>query len=316
MSKKIKVVVTGGAGFIGSNLVDVLVGRGFAVHVIDNLVNGKKENVNKKAVLHVVDITDLKEVRPIVKGAGYVFHLAALPRVQYSIAHPDTTNATNITGTLNMLIASAEAGVKRFVYSASSSAYGSQKIFPLRETMTANPLSPYGLQKYVGELYCRLWQQVFGLPTVSLRYFNVYGPRQNDEGAYALVIAKFLKQRAQGEPMTITGDGKQTRDFTSVHDVVRANLLAMKSRKVGRGEVINIGCGNNQSIRRIAQLIGGPVVHIARRLEPHDTLADNSLARKLLGWRPQVSIEKGIAELKDCPCPCGSGDKYKKCHGK
>jgi UDP-glucose 4-epimerase len=169
---------------------------------------------------------------------------------------------------------------------------------PLIESMEARPKSPYGLQKYVGELYARLWSEVYGLPTVSLRYFNVYGPGASDEGAYALVIARFLKQRRAGEPMTITGDGSQTRDFTHVRDVVRANLLAAQSNTVGTGEVINIGAGRNASVNRIAELIGGPTVFVPARLEPHDTLADNQKAKKLLGWQPEVPLEEGIAELK------------------
>lgn len=297
--KKTKVIVTGGAGFIGSNLVDALIEEGFDVHVIDNLCNGKKDNINKKAKFHIADIRNLKEIKPVFKKAEYVFHLAALPRVQYSIEHPDETNEANINGTLNVLIAAKDAGVKKLIYSASSSAYGDQKIMPLKEDMKANPKSPYGLQKYVGELYCRLFYEVYGLPTVSLRYFNVYGPRQSAEGAYALVIAKFLKQKAEGKPMTITGNGKQTRDFTHVSDVARANILAMKSSKVGKGEVINIGCGNNQSVNKIAKLIGGDIVYVPARLEPKDTLADNSLARKMIGWIPKVMIEEGIKRLME-----------------
>lgn len=293
-----KIIVTGGAGFIGSNLVDALVGRGFNVHVIDNLSNGKKANVNKKAKLHVLDITDINSIKPVFKETDYVFHLAALPRVQYSIEQPAESNKTNVEGTLNVLISAAEAKVKKVIYSASSSAYGDQAVMPLKENFAPAPKSPYGLQKYLGELYCRLWSDVYGLPTVSLRYFNVYGPRYNSDGAYALVIGKFLRQRLNNEPMTITGDGKQTRDFTHVRDVVRANILAMENRKVGQGEVMNIGAGKNQSMNMVAQLIGGPVIYIPARLEPKHTLADNSLARKLLGWKPEVKFEDGISELK------------------
>lgn len=292
-----KVVVTGGAGFIGSHLVDALVEQGFKVHVIDNLSAGKKDNVNKKAVLHVCDILNLKDVAPIIKGADCVFHLAALPRVQYSIENPKETDEVNSGGTLNVLIAASKGKVRRVVYSASSSAYGDQKEMPLREDMVALPKSPYGLQKYIGELYCKLFWEVYGLETVALRYFNVYGPRFNPEGAYALVIGKFITQRQSGQPLTITGDGKQTRDFTHVSDVVRANLLAMKSSKVGHGEVMNIGAGHNISIGKLAKLIGGPVKHIAPRLEPKDTLADHSLAKKLLNWIPKVKIEEGIKNL-------------------
>ncbi len=304
-----KVVVTGGAGFIGSHLTDALVARGCEVHVIDSLSGGKKEHVNPKARFHKKDIRNLADIQPIIKGATFVFHLAALPRVQYSIEHPSETHDVNVTGTLNVLLASKEAGVKRVVYSASSSAYGDQpartigsirsggKTLPLRENMAPLPKSPYGLQKYIGEQYCRVWSAVFGLETVSLRYFNVYGPRMNPDGAYALAIGKFLKQRKEGKPLTIWGDGTQTRDFTHVSDVVRANLLAAESRKVGKGEAINIGAGRNFSVNELAKLIGGKVAHIAPRLEPHDTLADNSLAKKLLGWTPQVKLEDGIKEL-------------------
>ncbi|MFA6601679.1 MAG: NAD-dependent epimerase/dehydratase family protein [Candidatus Paceibacterota bacterium] len=297
-AKKEKVIVTGGAGFIGSNLVKELVKKGFEVHIIDNLSNGKKENIHPQAKLHNLDITDFKELRPVFKGVSYVFHLAALPRVSFSIEHPLETNAANVTGTLNILRAASEAKVKRLIYSASSSAYGDQKIMPLREDFLANPKSPYGLQKYIGELYCSLWSTVYGLPTVCLRYFNVYGPGQSSEGAYALVIAKFLKQKSEGKALTITGSGKQTRDFTHVSDVVRANILAMESSKVGKGEVINIGAGHNVSVKNIAKMIGGQVEHIPARFEPKNTLADNSKARRLLGWKPEVAIEDGIEELK------------------
>lgn len=308
--RRTKVVVTGGAGFIGSHLADALVERGFVVHVIDNLSGGKKENISPDAIFHKIDIRDLKAIKPIIKDARFVFHLAALPRVQYSIEHPEETNEVNVTGTLNILIAAKEGGVKRVIYSASSSAYGDQparttgivqsggKTLPLVETMTPNPKSPYGLQKYVGELYARVFSEVHGLETVSLRYFNVYGPRLNPDGAYALAIGKFLKQRKAGKPLTIWGDGTQTRDFTHVRDVVRANFLAAESKKVGRGEVLNIGAGRNFSVNQLVKLIGGEVVHEPPRIEPHDTLADNSLARKLLGWKPEVALEEGIAELK------------------
>jgi len=292
-----KILVTGGAGFIGSNLVDELVRQKHRVLVIDNLSGGKRKNVNPKAKFYKADITDMKKIKSLFRGVDYVFHLAALPRVQFSIENPIESDAVNVRGTLNVLVASVNAGAKRVIYSASSSAYGDQKKMPLQETFLANPKSPYGTQKYIGELYCKTWSEVYKLSTVCLRYFNVYGPRQNPEGAYALVIAKFIKQKLAGQPMTITGDGKQTRDFTNVKDVVRANILAMKSKKVGKGETINIGAGKNQSILRVAQLIGGPIKFIPARFEPRDTLADNKLARKLLGWRPTVSIEEGVDEL-------------------
>lgn|SRR3989344_4351428 len=294
---KKRAVVTGGAGFIGSHLVDALIAKGYDVDVIDNLSAGKKEHVNPDAILHVVDIRNLEEISPIIKGADYVFHFAALPRVQYSIENPIETNEVNVTGTLNVFSAAQKGGVSRVVYSASSSAYGDQETMPLHEEMSAEPLSPYGLQKYIGEQYARLFHVVYGLSTVSLRYFNVYGPRFDPEGAYALVIGKFLKQRTDGVPISITGDGEQTRDFTHVRDVVRANILAAESPSVGNGEVINIGAGRNVSINRIAQLIGGEIVYVPARLEPKHTLASNERALKLLGWKPEIQVEEGIAEL-------------------
>ncbi|MCR4330746.1 MAG: NAD-dependent epimerase/dehydratase family protein [Patescibacteria group bacterium] len=292
-----KMVIVGGAGFIGSHVTDALVLRGFNVHVIDNLSAGKREYVNDKATLHVVDIVNYEDIAPIIAGAYAVFHFAALPRVQYSIEHPIETNTVNVGGLLNVLEAARSGGVKRVIYSASSSVYGDQEKMPLTEDMRASPLSPYGLQKYIGELYCALFSTVYGLKTVSLRYFNVYGPRQDPEGAYALVIGKFLKQKAEGIPLTITGDGTQTRDFTHVSDVVHANLLSMESEHVGSGEAVNIGGGKNYSINEIARIIGGSVEYVSPRIEPHDTLADTTRAKELLGWEPQISLEEGIKEL-------------------
>ena len=297
MATRRKMVVTGGAGFIGSNLTNALVARGDEVHVVDDLSGGKRSQVHTDAVFHHTDVCNLAELALIVRGADTVFHLAALPRVQYSIEHPRETNETNVTGTLNVLTAAKDGNVRRVVYSASSSAYGDQETMPLVETMPACPLSPYGLQKYIGELYCRVFSTVYGLETVSLRYFNVYGKNQDPDGAYALVIGKFLKQRAEGTPLTITGTGEQTRDFTHVQDVVRANILASESPTVGKGEVLNIGAGRNSSINKLAELIGGPVEYVPARLEPMHTLADTTYAKELLGWEPTVTLENGIKEL-------------------
>ena len=295
-----KAVVTGGAGFIGSHITDALVERGFEVHVVDNYAGGKRaDRMNPKAAYHEVDVRDYAKLAPIVNEATYVFHEAALPRVQFSIENPELTFSVNVGGTVSVLRAAAEGGVKRVVYAASSSAYGDQATLPLSEGLPAQPKSPYGLQKYIGELSCRLWSDVYGLSTVSLRYFNVYGPKFDPDGAYALVIGKFLKQKKEGTPLTITGDGTQTRDYTHVHDVVRANLLAAESPNVGKGEVVNIGAGRNVSVNDLAALIGGPSVHIAARLEPHDTLADNRKAKELLGWEPRVRLEDGIMALKE-----------------
>ena len=296
--KNITALVTGGAGFIGSNLVDALIERGWRVKIIDNLSTGKKENINSRAEFYRLDIRDFKKIKPVFRGVDYVFHLAALPRVQPSIIDPITANDNNVNGTLNILKAAQEAGVKKVIYSASSSAYGNQKKMPLRENMPAQPLSPYGLQKYVGELYCRLFYEIYGLPTVSLRYFNVYGKRQSLEGAYALVIAIFTRQRLAGKPMTIVGDGKQCRDFTNVADVVSANILAAQGKKTGKGEVINIGRGRNYSVNEIAELIGGPKINLPPRTESRATLADNSLAKKLFGWQPKVDLPDWLKKYK------------------
>ena len=296
---KTKVVVTGGAGFIGSHLTDALVESGFEVHVVDNLSGGKRENVNPKAQFHEVDIRDFEKLGEVFRGAQYVFHTAALPRVMPSISDPRTTHDVNVTGTLNVLVAARDAGVKRVIYSASSSAYGEQPELPLKETMPANPIHPYGLQKWIGELNSALFSKLYNLETVSLRYFNVYGPGAPVDGAYASVVARFLHQRKTGQPLTIVPDGTMTRDFTHVRDVVRANILAAKSPKVGRGEVINIGGGKNWKIIEVAEMIGGPTVFIEPRVEAKHSLADNSKAKELLGWEPAVTFEEGIKELKN-----------------
>ncbi len=292
------ILVTGGAGFIGSNLVDELIKQGDEVIIIDNLSTGKIENINPQAKFYHLDIRDLSKIKPLFVGVDYVFHLAAFPRVQPSIKDPIITNDINLNGTLNVLMASRDAKVKKVVYSASSSAYGSQEKMPLSEDMPAHPISPYGLQKYMGELYCRLFSDIFNLATVGLRYFNVYGRRQDEEGAYALVMGIFIRQRLNGEPMTIAGDGTNRRDFTAVADVVRANLLAAQSARVGKGEVINIGSGKNYSVNELAKMIGGPTVNTDSRIEPKETLADNSLAKKLLGWQPTVNLPEWLKEYK------------------
>ncbi len=293
-----KCLVTGGAGFIGSNLVDALVKRGDEVTIIDNLSTGKKEYLNPGAKFYELDIRDLEAIKPFFSGVDYVFHLAAFPRVQPSIEDPVNANSINLDGTLNVLVSARDAKVKRVVYSASSSAYGDQEKMPLSEDMPPAPLSPYGLQKYVGELYCRLFSEIYGLSTVSLRYFNVYGPRQALEGAYCLVMGIFVRQRLEGKPMTITNDGKQRRDFTSVVDVVRANTLAAESDKAGKGEVINIGRGSNYSMNELAKMIGGPTKYGEKRIESFETLADNSLAEKLLGWEPTVNLPDWLEGYK------------------
>jgi len=294
-----KMVVTGGAGFIGSHIVDALVERGDEVHVVDNYACGKYEDrFNPKATYHEMDVRSTEDIARIFKGADVVFHTAALPRVQYSIEHPVETTDVNVTGTVSVLTAAVQAKVRRVVYSGSGSAYGVQEKLPLSEDIPANPVNPYGLQKYVGELFLKVWPITYGLETVVLRYFNIYGPRIDPHGPYALAVGAFLLAGKEGRPMTIYGDGTITRDYTHVSDVVRANLLAAESSKVGRGEVINIGAGRNVTIQYLAELIGGPIQYASPRIEAHDSRADNTLAKKLLGWEPVKTLEDGIAELK------------------
>jgi len=294
-----KVIVTGGAGFIGSHIVNALIEQGYEVHVIDNLCSGKKENVNAKAVLHIVDIRDKEKLMPIFENAKYVFHQAALPQVQFSIENPVETHEINVTGLLNVLEAARTHKIQRLIFAASSAAYGNQEKLPLVETMEAGPLSPYGAHKYIGEVYCGLWSKIYKLETVSLRYFNVYGPGQSSDGAYASVVAKFLDFKKDGTPLRITGSGEQTRDFVHVKDVVSANLKAMKSSRVGKGEVINIGSTHQSSVNDIARLIGGPTEYVDARIEPTNTQADIQKARELLDWEPMITIEDGIEELKE-----------------
>lgn len=269
------------------------------MRVLDNFSTGKHENIPKGAELFHGDMRHLEEIRPAFEGIDGVFHLAAMPRVPYSIQFPIETNENNVTGTLNVFVAARDAKVKRVVYSASSSAYGNQPRAPYTPDMKPNPLNPYAIQKYVGELYATQFFKLFNLPTVSLRYFNVYGPRMANEGAYVTVIAIFMRQKKAGEPLTIDGDGSQARDFTHVHDVARANYLAMTSEKAGHGEVINIGGGEKpHSVKDIADIIGGPVAYREpRKGDPALTWADLTLTKELIGWEPQIKFGEGLRTL-------------------
>ena len=296
-----KYVVVGGAGFIGSHIVDKLVEQNHEVVIIDNLSTGKMENVNPKASVEYIDISNVNEcpnMVEIMSGADALFLLAAKARVQPSIENPVEYETNNTIGTLNVLKCASDAGVRRVVYSASSSAYGNTEKLPSVESDPINPMSPYGAQKYYGEVMCKMFSEVYGLETVSLRYFNIYGERQNVGGAYAMVIGIFADQKLKGEVMTINGDGEQRRDFTYVGDVVNANILASQSENVGNGEVINIGNGDNRSINDIADMIGGERIHREPVIEPKETLADNSLAEKLLGWKPKGNIDTWIPKYK------------------
>src|ERR1700683_659072 len=293
------VLVTGGAGFIGSSLVDALIEAGERVRILDNFATGRCDNLNRQAEIFSGDIQSPESIAPAFKGVDTVFHTAALPRVPLSIEKPLETHLVNAVGTLNVLIAARDGGVRRVIYSGSSSVYGNQTQLPMREDMAHKQLNPYALQKLVGEEYARLFHQLYGIETLSLRYFNVFGPRMATKGAYVTAMSIFLRQRREGVPLTIHGDGEQTRDFTHVRDVVRANLLAIDCA-VADGRALNVGRGHRVSLNRVAEIIGGPAVHLpARTGEARHSLADFSEASRILGWYPQVATEDGLRELLD-----------------
>jgi len=288
-----KYLVTGGAGFIGSALVNELLEQENEVIVVDNFSSGKGK-LNPKAEAVNLDISERRNRLALcekMEGVDTVFHCAALARVQPSIQDPQRYHKVNVDGTFNVLMSARDSKVRRVVYSASSSAYGDQTETPQVESMPTAPISPYGLQKLIGEQYCFVFSKCYGIETVSLRYFNVYGEGQVAGGAYSTVVGLFLKQRQDKAKLTITNDGEQRRDFTYVGDVVRANILASQSEKVGAGEVINIGKGGNYSVNEIAEMIGGETENVGERPEPRETLADNTLAKKLLDWTPEVDIK-------------------------
>ena len=295
-----KYLVTGGGGFIGSSLVNSLLEQKNEVIVVDNFSAGKGR-LNPKAEAVNLDISDRRNRLTLcekMEGVDTVFHCAALARVQPSIEDPQKYHKVNVDGTFNVLMSARDSKVRRVVYSASSSAYGDQKETPQVESMPTAPISPYGLQKLIGEQYCFVFSKCYGLETVSLRYFNVYGEGQVVGGSYSTVVGLFLKQRQDKAKLTITNDGEQRRDFTYVGDVVRANILASQSEKVGAGEVINIGKGGNYSVNEIAEMIGGETENVGERPEPRETLADNTLAKELLDWTPEVDIKDWLSKVK------------------
>ncbi|MCK4355428.1 SDR family oxidoreductase [Candidatus Parcubacteria bacterium] len=292
-----KILVTGGAGFIGSHLTDRLIEQGNKVLVIDNLSTGKKENLNPRAVFFESDIRDFDKISPLFQDVDFVFHLAALPRVAASIEQPIETNDINIKGTLDVLIAARDAKVKKFIYVSSTSVYGDQKNMPIKETALLDPLSPYALQKYVGEMYCKIFFQLFGIQTICLRYFNVFGPRQDVDSPYSGVVAKFLKQKAEHQHLTIVGNGNQKRDFTYVKDIVDATILAAE-KQGAVNQIFNIASGRNYSINELAKIIGGETTSLPERPgEIMDSLADISKAKQLLDWEPKYNLETGLKEM-------------------
>jgi nucleoside-diphosphate-sugar epimerase len=301
-------LVTGGAGFIGSHIVQRLLRRGDRVRVVDNLSTGSIERLScvRSAIDFVEgDLADAQVCERVVDGVTYVLHQAAIPSVQRSIRDPVATNRANVTATLNLLESCRARGVARVVCAASSSAYGNTAVLPKQEDMPANPLSPYALQKLVAEAYARMYQQLFGLETVSLRYFNVFGPSQDPQSEYSAVIPKFIDKLLKGETVTIFGDGEQSRDFTYVDNVVDANLLAIIAKGAG-GNVCNIGCGTRISLNQLVALLGkiiGKKAKVnyrpARLGDVRDSQADISRAKSLLQYSPQISIEDGLRKTVD-----------------
>ncbi|MCX6799978.1 MAG: NAD-dependent epimerase/dehydratase family protein [Candidatus Falkowbacteria bacterium] len=292
-----KYLVTGGAGFIGSTLVDQLIEKGHQVVVIDNLSGGDIKNINKKAEFFCVDIRDFDKISPYFEGVDYVMHLAGLISVQDSLNNPREYNDVNLVGMINVLEAARLARVKKLVFSSSAAVYGNPENFPTKETEPIDPLSPYALQKYIGERYCQLYSEAYGLATICLRYFNVYGNRMALSGGYGAVLGVFARQKLNQEPMTITGDGEQKRDFVSVLDIARANISAAENAFLTKGEAINIGTGQSFTINEIAGFMSGPVKNIPARVEPKLSLADNTKARVNLNWDPKENLADWIKEF-------------------
>jgi len=300
---KRKVLVTGGAGFIGSHLVDRLLKDGHDVIVLDDFSNGRMENLSSyldssRLEIKKVDVSSFQEIKDYFIDVSWVFHLAALADIVPSIQNPLKYHNSNVNGTVSVLEASRKAGVERFVYAASSSCYGIPDVYPTPENAEIRPMYPYALTKYVGEQYVLHWEKVYGLPAISLRLFNVYGPRARTSGTYGAVFGVFLAQKLAGKPFTVVGNGNQTRDFTFVTDVVEAFILAAKSKL--RNEIFNVGSGNHYSVNKLVELLGGNVVHIPKRPgEPDCTFADISKIKKKLEWRPKVSVEEGVKIMLD-----------------
>jgi nucleoside-diphosphate-sugar epimerase len=303
-------LVTGGAGFIGSQIVERLLREGRRVRVVDDFSTGRRENIDAareaagtRGELEVLEgsLADSGVARRAVAGAGYVLHQAAIPSVPRSVADPGKTHAANITGTLNVLVAARDGKVRRFVYASSSSAYGDTPTLPKVETMPTQPLSPYAIQKLGGEQYARVFHALYGLPTISLRYFNIFGPRQDPASEYAAVIPKFIVDMAGGRAPTVYGDGEQTRDFCYIDNAVDANLLACRAGENAFGGVYNIACGRRVSILDLVSLLNGilktdirPRLTDPRPGDVKDSLADTGAARRDLGYEVRVHLEEGL----------------------
>jgi UDP-glucose 4-epimerase len=301
MKKKQKSLVTGGAGFIGSHLVDLLIEKGHEVIVVDNLCGGKQQNLklvkdNPLFSFNKVDIRDKTSLEGLFSGVDNVFHLAALADIVPSIENPREYFETNVDGTFNVLEAASKAKVSRFIYAASSSCYGLAKQYPTPETEKLSPEYPYALTKYLGEQLVLHWETVYKLPSISLRLFNVFGPRARTSGCYGAVFGVFLAQKLHKKPFTVIGDGTQTRDFTYVSDIVDAMYTASQSNI--SGEVFNVGSSGHYSVNKLVQLLKGPVIYIPKRPgEPECTFADVSKIKRKLSWQAKVPFEDAVAKV-------------------
>lgn len=293
-----RVLVTGGGGFIGSHLVERLLDDGLEVIILDNFSTGRMENLDhvkdsRRLTVHQVDVSNHGEIHTFFEGVDWVFHLAALADIVPSIQQPLRYHRANVDGTIAVLEAARSSGVKRFIYTASSSCYGIAEQLPTPETAPIRPQYPYALTKYIGEQYVLHWNRVYKLPCVSLRLFNVFGPRSRTSGAYGAVFGVFLAQKLAGKPFTVVGDGTQTRDFTFVTDVADAFVKAAESQV--EGEIFNVGSGGTYSVNYLVKLLGGDAVNIPKRPgEPDCTFADIRKILRGLGWQPKVSFEDGV----------------------
>ena len=296
-----KTLVTGGAGFIGSHLAELLLKSGHSVIVIDNLSNGRLKNINhllenKKFEFHELDIVNLENIQPIFKNVDWLFHLAGMADIVPSIENPKKYYDCNVTGTFNVLEAARSQGVKKIVYAASSSSYGIPDNYPTAESENIRPQYPYALTKYMAEELTLHWSQTYKIPAISLRLFNVYGPKSRTTGTYGAVFGVFLSQKIHNKPFTVVGDGSQTRDFTYVTDVARAFLNAAESRATGIA--LNVGSDNHYSINQLVELLGGKTTYVPKRPgEPDCTFADTTKIHEILGWKPEVSFQDGVAEM-------------------
>lgn len=294
--KKYNFLVTGGAGFIGSNMVDFLIDQGHDVFVIDNLSTGKLENLNDKVNFFQMDLSDnrnLGALKTIIKKVDFVIHMAAIPNVQQSIDDPLHTNKHNFQSTINLIDSCRNTNVKKIIFSSTSAIYGNSDNLPTNENSKPNPLSPYGLQKLIGEQYLKLYSELYGLKIVCLRYFNVFGERMTNEGAYKSVISIFIEQKEKNTNLTITNDGNQRRDFIYVGDVINANYLSCL-KDTNNFTIYNVGSGSNISVNEIASYFNHPTTYIGKRIEPFQTLCDNNKLKQQLGWEPKISVENWL----------------------